>query len=45
MLQEDTNVRIELMLQHQQGKESSIRGDVSMEIRADISTREFWCSG
>ena len=46
MLQEVTNdVRIEPILQPLTGEEQSVDGNVSVEARADISTRGFWCRG
>ena len=46
MLQEVTNdVRIEPILQPLTGEEQSIGGNVSVEARADISARGFWCRG
>ena len=46
MLQEVTNdVRIEPTLQPLTGEEQSVGGNVSVEARADISTRGFWCRG
>ena len=46
ILQEVTNdVRIEPVLQPLTGQEQSIGGNVSVEARADISARGFWCRG
>ena len=46
MLQEVTNdVRIEPILQSLTGEEQSVGGNVSVEARADISARRFWCRG
>ena len=46
ILQEVTNnVRIEPILQPITGEEQSIGGKVSVEARADISTRGFWYRG
>ena len=46
MLEEVTNdVRIDAILQPLTGEEQSISGDVSVEVRADISARGFWCRG
>ena len=44
MLQEVTNdVRIKPILQPLTGEEQSVGGNLSMEARADISARGFWC--
>ena len=46
MLQEVTNdVRIEPILQPLSREEKSVGGNVSVEVRADISARGFWCRG
>ena len=46
MLQEVTNdVRIEPILQLLTGEEQSVGENVSVEARADISARRFWCRG
>ena len=46
MLQEFTNdFIIELTLQPLTGEKQSIGGNVSVEARADISARGFWCRG
>ena len=46
MLQEVTNnVRIEPILQLLTGEEQSLGGEISMEARAGISARGFWCRG
>ena len=46
ILQEVTNdVRIEPVLQPLTGQEQSVGGNVSVEARADISARGFWCRG
>ena len=46
MLQEVTNdVRIETILQPLSGEAQSVGGNVSVEVRADISARGFWCRG
>ena len=46
MLQEVTNdVRIEPILQPLTGEDQSIGGNLSVEARADISARGFWCRG
>ena len=46
MLQEVTNdVRIEPILQPLTGEEQSVGENVSVEARADISARRFWCRG
>ena len=46
MLQVVTNdVGIESILQLLTGEQQSIGGKVSMEARADISARGFWCRG
>ena len=46
MLQEVKNdVSIEPILQPLTGEKESIGGNVSVEARADISAREFWCRG
>ena len=46
ILQEVTSdVRIEPVLQPLTGQEQSIGGNVSVEARADISARGFWCRG
>ena len=46
MLQEVTNdVRLEQLLRPLTEEEKSIGGNLSMEARAGISAREFWCRG
>ena len=46
MLMDVTNdVRIEPILSPLTGEEQSVDGNVSVEARADISARTFWCRG
>ena len=46
MLQEVTNdIRIETILQLLTGEEQLIGGNVSVEVRAGISVKGFWCLG